>query len=289
MPNKHNVLKAVEFFQANPFTLLIIAFVAAILQFKHAFWLLVVYLLFCYLYPLVTRSKKLVIDRKVETIISSRDQSINERGQHNGNPKIQDFLFGRYITKVVAWQNSNVSKSDAEESKHHGKVRVKHQPFNYNVELLVGIILSPIGLILQLSGSDGATDRINQLQSVLQNRTLDGSGYIYIWGYLALRIGLLALVGGLVKGFIHKANSGITLKAIAVLAGVATAAVTSYVYAHPFASAVDAARMAYDSGASLDDISNIVQMVKYLPFVVIGIYALGIFVNLLGQNCEYEE
>lgn len=167
VPNKHNVLKAVEFFQANPFTLLIIAFVAAILQFKHAFWLLVVYLLFCYLYPLVTRSKKLVIDRKVETIISSRDQSINERGQHNGNPKIQDFLFGRYITKVVAWQNSNVSKSDAEESKHHGKVRVKHQPFNYNVELLVGIILSPIGLILQLSGSDGATDRINQLQSVL--------------------------------------------------------------------------------------------------------------------------
>ncbi|WP_461225730.1 hypothetical protein [Lacticaseibacillus suihuaensis] len=162
-----------------------------------------------------------------------------------------------------------------------------HQPlFTNNLELWLGLVVGVVGYLAQQQGGQGVTDGIGQLQAVIQSGSLSSDGYVFIWGYLALRLGILAVVGGLVKGLMHKANGGAILKALAVLAGAAAAAAASYVYAHPFASAYQAARAAYESGASLDDIGNLATMVQYLPVAVMAVYGVGILLNLLGRNHE---
>ncbi|WP_262315698.1 hypothetical protein [Lacticaseibacillus parakribbianus] len=166
-------------------------------------------------------------------------------------------------------------------------VALPHQPlFTNNLELWLGLVVGVVGYLAQQQGGQGVTDGIGQLQAVIQSGSLSSDGYVFIWGYLAVRIGVLAVVGGLVKGLMHKANGGAILKALAVLAGAAAAAAASYVYAHPFASAYQAARAAYESGASLDDIGNLATMVQYLPVAVMVVYGVGILLNLLGRNHE---
>ena len=53
----------------------------------------------------------------------------------------------------------------------------------------------------------------------------------------------------------------------------------TYVYMHP----IDAAVQAYQSGVSLSDIKTLVNIAKFIPWGVIGLYAIGILVNI-GSN-----
>ncbi|WP_125571047.1 hypothetical protein [Lacticaseibacillus songhuajiangensis] len=296
-PTQKNWVMVLRFFQANPLMLFAVAWLAVILPGWWAFWLMVVYMLLCYVYPLTTHKTRFAWDERLERFLA--DPEVRRQQKDKQMARISN------ATNSVANEASGVMNSLHQKRVEKAAQQVPQQPnpaptdqtagvvkpvrrplFTNNMELWLGLVVGVVSFIVSQQYGDGISDPVEQLKSIISSGTLSQDGYFYIWSFLGVRIGIMAVVGGLVKALMHKANTGAVLKALAVLAGVALAGIASYVYAHPVASAYNAARTAYDSGMSLDDLSTMTTLMQYLPFAIMGIYAVGIIVNLVGRNHE---
>ncbi|MFD1392479.1 hypothetical protein ACFQ3L_02605 [Lacticaseibacillus jixianensis] len=301
-PNPHNWAVAYRFFKAEPLTLLALTLLAVALPAWWAAWLVIFYLGACYVYPLATKQSRFWWEARLDDWLT--DPALRRRQREARAAKQVAAAAARKAAAAQAAAHPAAGQSGAQPSASvaaenaaatagpapasAGAVKAGSpaaaQPwFTNNAELWLGLAAAIAGFFMQQSGS-AAGSFGTQLGAVLQDGTLASDGYVFIWGYLALRLGGMAVAGGLVKGFMHKANNGAVLKALAVIAGAGAAAVASYVYAHPFAAAYGAARAAYENGASLEDIANLASVVQYLPLIVMGVYGVGIVVNVVGRR-----
>lgn len=278
VPNRAHRQQVVKFVQNNGVSLFAAAWLAVLLP-QSAWWLILVTVIY-YGYPLLSsherfaweaRLAKWLVDPKVQLQAKQREQL----------KAMRDNL-AEQTNKLKA----SVERPTPAPAAQPAAV---HQPlFSNNLEFWFGLIMAAAGFVMTQFMGGGAFDLKTQLQSLLQNGGLSSDGYILIWSYVAARLGLMALIGGLVKGFLHKGNFGQTLKALAVLAAIACAGILTYVYAHPLDSAYTAAKAAYDNGMSLSDVGDLAAYGQYLPLAVMGVYALGIVINVIGRNRRVE-
>lgn len=294
-PSPRNWAVAYRFFKAEPLTLLTLTLFAVILPAWWAAWLVIFYLGACYVYPLATKKARFWWEARLDDWLTDPELRRRQREARAAKQAAAAAAHKAAAAQAAAAQPTAQSSAPAAANNAAATAgpapasagAVPHaaaQPwFTNNAELWLGLVAAIAGFFMQQSGT-AAGSFGTQLGAVLQDGTLASDGYVFIWGYLALRLGGMALAGGLVKGFMHKANNGAVLKALAVIAGAAAAAVASYVYAHPFASAYGAARAAYENGVSLEDVANLASVVQYLPLIVMAVYGVGIVVNVLGRR-----
>lgn len=95
-----------------------------------------------------------------------------------------------------------------------------------------------------------------------------------------LGIGILAVIGGLLKAILKKHNGGNVMKALAVIIAVIAGGIATYVYSNPVTSAVGAA----ESGITLSDIGAILNIIKMIPWVVGLFYVIGIIINMSSRD-----
>lgn len=286
VPNHEHQVQVIRFLQANGITLLIVAWLAMI----FGWVLLLAYMVVCYFYPLATNAKRFKWEAAMDRWLTD-PQARQDQNQVQLNRL-------KHMANGIANQTSKVSQNVAQKAEKTGDLLLKQRPqratsisqhhrlFSNNAEIWFGLVIGIVGFFAAQNVGDGTTDIMTQLQSVIQNGGLSSDGYFLIWGYVGARLGIMMFVGGLVKGFLHKANNGVTMKALAVLAAVALAGIATYTYMNPAEAAMNAVKAAYQSGASLSDLGNLAGMMSYVPWVVMGIYALGILINLFGRSEE---
>ena len=98
-----------------------------------------------------------------------------------------------------------------------------------------------------------------------------------------LLIGVPAVIGGIIKGATHHVGCGV-LKTLGVL----LAAVYGLAYSYVFANAAEVvgrtAVAALSGDTSLNDLENLAHMVQIIPWLVVGLYVIGILVNAVSNR-----
>lgn len=291
VPNREHFIQVLEFMKDNAISLFIV-FIIAIIAPAIRWWLLLIYLVFVYFYPLLSTNKRFWWDKKLDDWFHDKDNlkniykstsnslsSINQTIHSNHKDDEQaDAHQQELIKEMQAARSDSVTPNDP--INDAPTAQIIHQGFRTSGELILGIVALICGTPMFFIGRNSVSDAGTQISSVLSNGSLDSSGYLYIIGMFLMGIGVLALIGGIVKGATGHTGGGLA-KVLGFVLGVIIAGVACYVYANPVDSAVSAAQAAYNSGASMDDISTAYKAVKIVPWIAAGLYGLGILLNAM--------
>jgi hypothetical protein len=293
VPNRAHFIQVLEFMKDNAISMFIILVLAVLLP-SMRWWLMLLYLVFVYFYPLLSTNKRFWWDKRLDEWFHDKNNlnniykntvdslnSINQtirtnranKGQTNeDNAQLQQELMQKMQEAQATGtpQNQQPDLSAFSQPVHHG--------FKATGELIVGIIALICGTPMFFIARESVSDAGNQLSSIFSNGSLDSSDYLYIIGLFLMAAGALALIGGIVKGATGH-NGGGLAKAIGLILGLIVVGVACYIYANPVDSALSAARAAYDSGASVDDMSTAYKAIKIVPWIAAGLYGLGILLN----------
>lgn len=264
-PNQQNLSKVFVFAERN--TITIFAFFLLAVLFDPLRWVLLLLLIaLLYFYPLLSNKTefpwniKLSNDNK-KNVVKSEEYNPTKVVQEPKEPK---------STVTKPHQSINQAKS----------VMSTKNGFVTTGELWLGIICLVIGLCLYFIGKSQTQDVGSQVISVVQQGSLNNGGYLYILGGALADFGILATIGGLVKGYTHNLNSGVVFKVVGVIILVIAASLAIYSYANPVETAVNA----YRSGIGIDDVQNIVQLAKIIPWIAGIIYAVGILLSAIKPS-----
>ena len=291
VPNRNHFIQVLEFMKDNAISLFIV-FMIAIIAPAIRWWLLLIYLVFVYFYPLLSTNKRFWWDKKLDDWFHDKDNlkniykstsnslnSINQTIHSNHKDVEQNNAHQQELIKKMQAARSDSATPDKPTS-DATTVQAMHTGFRTSGELILGIVALVCGTPMFFIGRNSVSDAGTQISSVLNNGSLDSSGYLYIIGMFLMATGVLALIGGIVKGATGHTGGGVA-KAMGLIIGLIIAGVACYVYANPVDSAVSAAQAAYNSGASMDDISGAYKAVKIIPWIAAGLYGLGILLNAM--------
>lgn len=258
--------------QANPLLIVCLWLVVTLFPFIR-WYVLIVALIALIFVPLMTSNFALPWEQKISSYLQTRRhllsdslQGLKNSGQHFDRAKVR---------KASAQMKPNLQMTSG-----------KTSHFHFNKEFWLGLIAGIGGFWLYKTGENEAGDVLSQIGSVAQNGELNDGGYLYIIGALLAGVGVLATIGGLLKALVHHPHGGGGLKVFSVLIALIAAVIAISVYANPVDSGMQAVNAAYQSGMSFDDISNIYQLIKFIPYGVAILYIAGILVNLTRQQQE---
>lgn len=251
--------------------------------------LFLIYLIAIYCYPLLSTKERFAWDEALETWLNDKDnlkrirvsaQQAATRVKNEVSQQQQVFAARQKQRQAVqAAQTAQQAQATATAAQSQAQPSVAPSRMVINAELIIGVLATVIGGFLYVNGKSEATNLASQFFSVVKNAGLNGGGYMYIWGAVVGGCGILAVIGGLLRMLLRRGDAGDALKIIAVLLAVVVGALMTYVYMHP----IDAAMQAYQSGVSFSDIKTLVNIAKFIPWGVIGLYAIGILINI-GSN-----
>ncbi|WP_429971770.1 zinc-ribbon domain-containing protein [Fructilactobacillus sp. Tb1] len=260
--------KIVAFSEKSSITILAFFILAVILD-PFKWLLLIILMLMLYLYPLLSNETSFPWETKIHDWLNNDDKVTKKHEPLFEEEKVTH-------SKPASTTTSETAPNKTVEFKNS----IKKTGFSFNTELWLGLISLVIGLVLYTMGQSQTQDVSSQVLSVFQNGSLNNGGYLYVIGAALTEFGLLATVGGLVKGFTHNFSGGLGLKVVGVLVLICSAGMAMYVYANPVSSAISA----YQSGASIGDMQNLVQVAKLIPWIAGIIYAIGIVLNLVKKD-----
>lgn len=290
---RKHLLQVLTFMENNALTLFI-GFLLMVFPWPSNIFRLIiflVYLIAIYFYPLLSNQERFEWDRMLEEWLNDENniKNIKSSAQNVVNhvkadmDKMKD---ERERKKREMERNDELQQKQEPIAKVNSQAKQESEALTNNNkptsvgELICGVLLSFIGGFMYFTGKENVTSLMSQLSSVVHNGQLDGSGYMYIWGAVMFGIGLLALVGGLLKVLMKKHTGGTLMKAIAVIIAILAGGIATYVYSNPVTSVVGVA----ESGVSLNDIGNILNLIKMVPWIVGLFYIIGIVLNMSSKD-----
>lgn len=263
VPNRHNLSKVLAFSEHSSITIFAFFAFSVVLD-SLRWWLLLILMLMLYFYPLLSGKTGFPWEEGTHKGIndSNGNSNLNRNINENIRPKPSHIV-----------SNNDVKEPEFKASEKQPQTNtVATSSFKVNNELWSGIISLIIGLILYSIGNNNVQDMGSQIGSVFQNGSLNNGGYLYVIGLVLAEFGGLATIGGLVKGFSHNFTGGMIFKAIGVVVLIIAAGLGMYVYANP----VDTAMNVVQSRTTMDDLQNILQVAKMIPWLAGFIYVIGI-------------
>ena len=283
---RKHLLQVLTFMENNALTLFI-GFILMVIPWPSNVFRVIIflaYLIAIYFYPLLSNQERFKWDRMLEKWLNDENNIKNIKSsarnvvEHvkSDMDKMRDEREQKkqMIEEKNANERPQVSRKNDEKEVDS---TTKSVPVG---ELICGVLLAFVGGYMYNVGKSNITSLTSQLTSVIQNGELDSSGYMYIWGAVMLGIGILAVIGGLLKAVLKKHNGGNVMKALAVIIAVIAGGIATYVYSNPVTSAVGVA----ESGFTLSDIGAILNIIKMIPWVVGLFYVIGIIINMSSRD-----
>lgn len=272
----------------NALTMFFFYFLAVVFP-ALRWYLLIIFLVMVYLFPLLSNEKRFKWDEAVDNYLQNKEHTKEFRdsavemyqslrsGQHS-----QSQTEGKVPTQPQEKADSKAQKTAATAQPTAATVS-QSTGFSWNGETILGIVGTLLGAIMYFMTKDETGSLLSQGLSVLQSGGLNGASYLNLWGFVMLLIGVPAVIGGIIKGATHHVGGGV-LKTLGVL----LAAVYGLAYSYVFANAAEVvgrtAVAALSGDTSLNDLENLAHMVQIIPWLVVGLYVIGILVNAVSNR-----
>ncbi|WP_054690712.1 hypothetical protein [Fructilactobacillus florum] len=221
-------------------------------------FLLLLLVAFLYLTPLLTGKKRFTWETNLhKRILGEKPAVVHDE---------ETITFQPNSTPATGWRQrlNGFKKSD----------------FTGNLELWSGLLALIIGVVIYTIGRNRVGNLSNQLLTVIQSGSLSTAGYYYFFGGTLTEYGILASIGGLLKGVNREKTAGTMLKTIGVIMLLGGVVFAIYVYTNP----IDSATKAWQNGLSLSDMQNMYSIGRWLPWLAALFYVLGIGYNLYRGN-----
>lgn len=280
--------QVLQFVKDNALTMFFFYFLAVVFP-ALRWYLLIIFLVMVYLFPLLSNEKRFKWDEAVDNYLQNKEHTKEFRdsavemyqslrsGQHS-----QSQTEGKVPTQPQEKADSKAQKTAATAQPTAATVS-QSTGFSWNGETILGIVGTLLGAIMYFMTKDETGSLLSQGLSVLQSGGLNGASYLNLWGFVMLLIGVPAVIGGIIKGATHHVGGGV-LKTLGVL----LAAVYGLAYSYVFANAAEVvgrtAVAALSGDTSLNDLENLAHMVQIIPWLVVGLYVIGILVNAVSNR-----
>lgn len=280
--------QVLQFVKDNALTMFFFYFLAVVFP-ALRWYLLIIFLVMVYLFPLLSNEKRFKWDEAVDNYLQNKEHTKEFRnsavemyqslrsGQHS-----QSQTEGKVPTQPQEKADSKAQKT-ATTAQPTAATVSQSTGFSWNGETILGIVGTLLGAIMYFMTKDETGSLLSQGLSVLQSGGLNGASYLNLWGFVMLLIGVPAVIGGIIKGATHHVGGGV-LKTLGVL----LAAVYGLAYSYVFANAAEVvgrtAVAALSGDTSLNDLENLAHMVQIIPWLVVGLYVIGILVNAVSNR-----
>lgn len=280
--------QVLQFVKDNALTMFFFYFLAVVFP-ALRWYLLIIFLVMVYLFPLLSNEKRFKWDEAVDNYLQNKEHTKEFRnsavemyqslrsGQHS-----QSQAEGKVPTQPQEKADSKAQKT-ATTAQPTAATVSQSVGFSWNGEAILGIVGTLLGAIMYFMTKDETGSLLSQGLSVLQSGGLNGASYLNLWGFVMLLIGVPAVIGGIIKGATHHVGGGV-LKTLGVL----LAAVYGLAYSYVFANAAEVvgrtAVAALSGDTSLNDLENLAHMVQIIPWLVVGLYVIGILVNAVSNR-----
>lgn len=280
--------QVLQFVKDNALTMFLFYLLAVLLP-ALRWYLLIIFVLMVYLFPLLSNEQRFKWDEAVDNYLRDEEQLSKIRnsaagmyrslsnGQPAQEPAEEEALAQPQGTPDPAPQKASATAQAANAALSPAA------GFSWNGEAIFGIIATVLGAIMYFMTKDETGSLLSQGLSVLQSGGLNGASYLNLWGFVMLLIGVPAVIGGIIKGATHHLGGGV-LKTLGVLLAGGYGLAYSYVFANAAEVAGRTAVATLSGDTSLSDLENLAHLVQIIPWLVIGLYVIGILVNAVSSR-----
>ena len=280
--------QVLQFVKDNALTMFLFYLLAVLLP-ALRWYLLIIFILMVYLFPLLSNEQRFKWDEAVDNYLRDEEQLNKIRnsaagmyrslsnGQPAQEPAEEEAPAQPQGTPDPAPQKASVTAQAANAALSPAA------GFSWNGEAIFGIIATVLGAIMYFMTRDEAGSFLNQGLSVLQSGGLNSAAYLNLWGFVMLLVGVPAIIGGIIKGATHHLGGGV-LKTLGVLLAGGYGLAYSYVFANAAEVAGRTAVATLSGDTSLSDLENLAHLVQIIPWLVIGLYVIGILVNAVSSR-----
>lgn len=288
--SKEHWQQVFNFMNNNALTMLFF-FILAVLLGTGRWYILVIFLLLTYNYPLLSGEKVYPWEKNFNKWLNNDVSDIKQKLMKLSNKVTESNALAKKST-----QNNNFSNDESQTSSKAKKVNeqslsritnnpdsYRHKVFAVKFEFITGIILMIIGGLMYFANRQAATNMGNQLISTFENGSLSINGYLTFWGLSLGVIGVAMLIGGIVNGF-KRNNHGSTFKILGSIVILAYGVVCSYIYANAINLGINATASIIDGQSSWNDYISLYHYITYLPIIGCFIYAIGILINGVSND-----
>ncbi|MCC4412743.1 zinc ribbon domain-containing protein [Limosilactobacillus reuteri] len=285
--SKEHWQQVFNFMNNNALTMLFF-FILAVLLGTGRWYILVIFLLLTYNYPLLSGEKVYPWEKNFNKWLNNDVSDIRQKLMKLSNKVTES---NKNFTK-----NSKFSNDESQTSSEVKKVNEqplsrmtnnqdshRHKVFAVKFEFITGIILMIIGGFMYFANRQAATNMGNQLILTLENGSLSINGYLTFWGLSLGVMGIAMLIGGIVNGF-KRNNYGSTFKVLGSIVILAYGVVCSYIYANAINLGINATASIIDGQSSWNDYISLYHYITYLPIIGCFIYAIGILINGVSND-----
>ena len=270
IPNRQNLLKVARSVKQHMITLLLVILLLLMPWEYNSVRVTIffIYLLLLYFVTLLNKEKIFHYEKMIESLLKGKER-----------PKPVKI-------KAVKERKTRVEKVHTQNNPSLAKQR-----FKLTKECLAGVVLFVGGFLSYRMNIGSMSSGAEQFTSMITEQSLSSAGYFVIIGIGAMFLGILAFIGGGIKGFAREKQGGEVFKWIATALVAICCGIAMYIYAHPVETAIQGASSLIDSAMSdpsglESNVNSLTTMITISPYVIAIVYIIGIIQNLMKKKVK---